>query len=435
MRSLRRLVFGSLALFAAVAVCASGCQADFVPPSEIHGLRVLAVRPEPASGSPGATVHLAMLLADNRAPVVDKEGETHPPKVDIAWLGGCHNPPSRQYYACLPALRRLADPSVPPDPAILAEVRLHAEPTFDEKLPENILSAAPKLPTDSVHFGVSYVFFAVCTGTLALGGASEFPLTCLDDDGKPIGPSGFVIGFTTIYSFDGSENRSPVLSGVTFDRSPVFASSPDAFTGLPVVGAGAGSAGGAGNAGEASGEGGASPNPEASSAGGANNASGGSGGNAATACEELSGGTPDGGVLADGTHLKCCSTDADCAGVSFGHPAVCSANFVCAPLVAACSGSACPGYRVSPALDLASIESASGGDEIIWASYYATLGYFDAPVRLVVDHASGLTHDYSEIWKPPAPDPNVERRTARVWTSLNDQRGGATWGFFDVVVE
>jgi hypothetical protein len=405
----RRLLLGSLAL------SAFACQNDFAPQSEVHGLRVLVVRPEPASGSPGANVHLELVFADSRPP-----GSM--PAVSIAWLGGCHNPPSRQYYACLPALRRLAaDPSLGGDPAALAEVRISSGPgatSFDEKLPDDVLSAAPKLPSDPLHYGVSYVFFAACLGTLSVDGASEFPLTCKNGD-QSVGPSGFVIGFTTIYSYEGAENQNgnPALASVNFDGVPVFASSPDALGALPVV--------------TDMGTGGTSNDGDADGGAGAPNGMNGAPSGVTPPDCTAEGGVTDGAA----TWLKCCHDDADCAGVAFSHGAACSDNHVCAPVIGACGGSACPALRVAPLLEPASMESAWGGNEVVWASYYATLGTFDNPARLVVDRMNGLAENYSAFWKPPPPDSSGARRTARLWTTLNDERGGATWGFFDVVVK
>ena len=409
----RRLLLGSLA-FSVFA-----CQNDFAPPSQIHGLRVLAVRPEPASGSPGANVHLELLFADNRPPDAM-------PSVSFAWLGGCHNPPSRQYYACLPALQRLATPALAGDPAALAEVRLGSGPgatSFDERLPDDILSAAPKVVSDPVHYGVSYVFFAACIGDLSVDGASEFPLTC-KKDGQPVGPSGFVIGFTTIYSFEGAENQNqnPVLASVSFDGVPVFASSPDALSKLPVV-TDVG-AGGEGNDGAQSGAAGAAD------AGDMNGASSASSASSALPLDC----TLAGGIFNGSTWLRCCQSDDDCAGVAFAHGSACSANHVCGPAISACGGSGCPGLRIAPELDPASMQSVSGGNEVVWANYYATLGAFDQPQRLVVDRTNGLADNYAEIWHPPPPDASGAARTARLWTTLNDQHGGATWGFFDVIV-
>ena len=361
-------------LAAVVAVVAlGGCQGDFPPPSELHGLRVLAVRPEPASGSPGATVRLEMLVADAR-PFVDRDDGTRgpPSEVQVAWLGGCHNPPSRQYYACAPALERLAaDPA-----AALASGLLGQGTGYDLVIPEDILSSAPRLASDPVHFGVSYVFFAACTGNLvpAEGAGDKFPFACLNDDGAPIGPSGFVIGFSTVYSYENDLNHSPVLTGLDFDSRTALASSVDPFgdTDVPEL-----------------------PIP-------------------CTAETEA----------------------ADCAGAPFGHPARCSQNGVCAPFISACSGKGCPGLRVSPLLRAASVEGApGGGTEITWAGYYSTLGTWSSDTRLVADRSNGLARDFSSLWTAPPPAAGGARQSARLWVTVNDQRGGATWAFFDVVVE
>jgi hypothetical protein len=71
----------------------------------------------------------------------------------------------------------------------------------------------------------------------------------------------------------------------------------------------------------------------------------------------------------------------------------------------------------------------------MWASYYATRGSFDSETRLMVDRESGLTRDFAGVWQAPAPLSGHARQTTRVWATVNDQRGGATWAFFDVVLE
>ena len=60
-------------------------------PSLVNGLRVLAVRPEPASGAPGETVTLEMLTVDGTPRA---SGEA-PRPIELVWLGGCHNPEGR----------------------------------------------------------------------------------------------------------------------------------------------------------------------------------------------------------------------------------------------------------------------------------------------------------------------------------------------------
>jgi hypothetical protein len=350
------------------ALAAFGCQAKFTPASAVQGLRVLAVRQDPASGSPGATVSLDMLVADNRPSTIADDGTLVAPAVQVAWVAGCHNPPSRQYFACAPALRAVAA-----NPDALTSGLIGTGTHFEVTLPDDILSAAPMLPTDPVHFGVSYVFFAACSGQIVPGGSDGFPFGCVDDAGRAIGPSGFVIGFTTIYSYAGAENQNtnPVLTGLDFDGKPALATSID-------------------------------PLDETTD------------GNSAPVM---------------------CMTDDDCAAVTFSHPARCSANRLCAPLVAKCVTAPCPSYRVTPRYDPASVEEFTGGYEIMWASYYSTFGSFDVSTRLVVDRSSGPTGDYAAFFTATTSDASADPVTSRIWVTLNDQRGGATWAYFDVVME
>jgi hypothetical protein len=355
--------------FAVAALLALGCEPGFAPQSEIHGLRVLAVRPTPASGSPGATVGLDLLLADRRAWSKEDDGTPVAPAVDVKWLAGCHNPPSRQYFACAPVLGELARHPIEAVEAGLVGSGLH----YDLVLPDDILSAAPRLPQDPLHYGVSYVFFAACVGTLEpASGPTEhgFPFECRDDAGALVGPAGRVIGFATIYSYEGAENQNenPVLSGLSFDGAPAPAFGLDAFA-------------------------------------------------------------------AEGTNVaaKPCSRPEDCATGTDERPQSCSEHGVCAPRVEACAGDGCRAYRVLPEVALSG-ETFTGGHEIVWASYYATLGSFGSETRLVVDRVNGPARDIGSGWSPPAPSGDVPR-TSRLWVTVNDQRGGATWAFFDVVVE
>jgi hypothetical protein len=360
---MRRSRLSALVFAGALAAC--GCQPSFTPPSEIHGVRVLAVRQDPASGVPGGSVKLEMLVADERAPSLDAAGaKVAPPPVQIRWLAGCNDPPSRQYYACAPALRALAQAPDLGASGLLGEGR-----EFSVTLPADLLSAAPRLASDPVHYGVAYVFFAACGGNIVMDGRDGFPFGCNDDTGAPVPPSDFVIGFTTIYAYEGAENQNtnPVLDGVDFDG----------VSALPAL---------------------------------------------------------EFDAPADASARTACSTDADCPN-TFSHPAVCSEDGTCAPLVAACAGKKCPAYPVLPRVSPASFQTFTGANEIVWASFYTTLGGFDDDTRLVDDRVNGPTRDPSTVWHAPAPDGSGARRTSRIWVTLNDQRGGVTWGSFDVVVQ
>lgn len=323
----------SLVSLALAVTALAGCEPGFDPPSKIEGLRVLAVRPEPASGSPGVTVRLRMLIAD---------GKTEPAEparpLQVAWLLGCHNPPTRLYFGCLPVLRALAngldDPaSVPP-----GTVALGTEVDFS--IPDDILSAAPRVRTDPVHFGVSYAFFAVCAGQLRPRPdvTDRMPLDCVDPaTGKALGASDFVLGFTTVYSYEGAVNQNPELETVMFDDQVV----------------------------------------------------------------------PD--------------------------PACPPGDETCLPKLPACTlekREKCPAHRVAPTITQASAERLGNLGEILWASYYASAGSFQTPTQLVNDRAVGLVDDYSGTFRAPA-----EPGPVRLWVTVNDQRGGAVWQSFDVLVE
>ena len=203
-----------------------GCSNDFEPASRIDTLRVLAVVPEPASGAPGQTSTLDLVIADGAA---GTEGDGAAPRaLQVAWLAGCHNPPGRQFRACYPLLQALGSRLSPrvtdtPSDALPANT-LGTSSRFELAVPENILSAAPRAATDPVHFGVSFAFFAVCAGELRPRAdvADRVPLDCVDgQSGQLLGRRDFVTGYATLYSYDGVINHDPVLDGIRFGTANV----------------------------------------------------------------------------------------------------------------------------------------------------------------------------------------------------------------------
>lgn len=204
----------------ATGLLLAGCGEGFQPASEVDTLRVLAVRPEPASGSPGETSTLDMLVADG----VNTPGAAEGPRpLEIAWLGGCHNPPTRQYFACFPLLSAIASQLAP---RVLDTQTENAPPgyfgtgpRFDVLVPSDILSAAVRVSGDPIHFGVSYSFFAVCAGELRPRPdiTDRVPLECVDPaTGAALGRRDFVSGFTTLYTYEDAKNDNPILSGIRF---------------------------------------------------------------------------------------------------------------------------------------------------------------------------------------------------------------------------
>jgi len=196
-----------------------GCQAPFPPPSEVKELRVLATRAVPASGSPGATIALELVVADGGG-----TPEAPPPRpLELAWVGGCHNPPTRQFFACYPYLQAVAARAPTRlrdvDPTLLPPGSLAFGERFDFQVPDDILSAAPRVSGDPTHFGVSYVFFAACAGELHPRPElhDRVPLACVDPEtGEELGQADFVTGFTTVFSYEGAVNENPVLESIAF---------------------------------------------------------------------------------------------------------------------------------------------------------------------------------------------------------------------------
>jgi hypothetical protein len=239
-----RTRFGCFAAALALAACGGN---NFPDVSAVQGVRVLGVRSEaplagessvPATGSPGETLTLDMLYLDGRVPITEPGQPSPTTELSLAWLGGCHNPPSRLYYGCAPVLEAIArgiDEGPPEDipPGIFG-----TESPFSVPLPADILASAPVLPTDPIHFGISYVFFGVCAGTLLPrpDRAEGIPLDCVDAGGRALGASDFVVGFTTLYTYEGTKNLNPALLGVRFDGNVVVgAECPEAGACVPSV--------------------------------------------------------------------------------------------------------------------------------------------------------------------------------------------------------
>lgn len=207
-RQLRRLALGALALAAfAGPPAASGCAAGFAPVSQIDGLRVLAVVADHPYAKPGEAVTFTMTYADT----FDRPAPT------IAWIAGCFDPMGDEYYLCYqqlaPVFQSLASGQVP-----AGDVGLGS--TFTLTLPEDVISQRPK-PTSGPYYGIGFVFFAVCAGTLGAAPsegtsvAGSFPIACFDDKGNRLGADSFVPGYTQVYAFaDGRTNENPVVQGI-----------------------------------------------------------------------------------------------------------------------------------------------------------------------------------------------------------------------------
>ena len=198
------------ALPSVLALFLLGCGPDFDPPSELHSLRVLAVQKDKPYAQPGDTVNLQMLWEDASLNV----GRP----VTIAWSAPCFDPPGDLYYLCF-ANKDLFGSSAP----------VLGDSTSVTLLKEIISQRTQPSQSRNAPYGIAYVFFAACAGTLtavAPTSATAFPIGCKDDAGNLLGADDFVAGYTSVYSFDGFSNNNPEISGFEVDGKTIAA---DAF--------------------------------------------------------------------------------------------------------------------------------------------------------------------------------------------------------------
>jgi len=191
-----------------VAACALslvstlGCGPEFDASNELKTLRVLGVKKDKPYALPGEEVALQLLWHD-------AAGRTD---LQSAFIGGCVNPPGDLYYGCFEQYGRLAGSG---------GLSLGDGNTFKVTLPDDIISSrAAEAEPGQPAYGLYIVFFAVCAGTLSLdtaaqaptSGSGGLPIRCLDPDGKPLGSNDFVVGYSSIYSFEEAVNTNPVFA-------------------------------------------------------------------------------------------------------------------------------------------------------------------------------------------------------------------------------
>lgn len=194
----------SALLVSCFALALAGCGAQFDPPSELKTLRVLAVQKDEPYAKPGDTVNLSMLWYDG--------SRKAPRPVQVAWFAGCFDPLGDLYQGCFASFAGF-DPSkneLPPDLTVGSGNR------FTFSMPDNVITRKPP-PADPRQpaYGLAYVFFAACAGTIGpapRGGAQAFPLACRDDSGKLLGGDDFVAGYSAVYAFDKYTNQNPIIA-------------------------------------------------------------------------------------------------------------------------------------------------------------------------------------------------------------------------------
>ncbi|MCA9619100.1 MAG: hypothetical protein KC731_08760 [Myxococcales bacterium] len=207
-------------------VLGPSCVPGFDPISQINTLRIQAVTIDKPYGLPGEEITMRMTVSDGLG---DADG--NPRALQLLWLGGCYNPEGDQFFLCFEQLANKLAPlaqggelpeDVKFDVALASSDGVPDAHEFSFTLPEDIVSSRPP-PSEPPYYGIAYVFFAACAGTLAPasldnpggGAVGDFPLACLDADGNEQGPDSFIIGYTQVYAFDdGRLNANPPLIDV-----------------------------------------------------------------------------------------------------------------------------------------------------------------------------------------------------------------------------
>ena len=334
-----------------------GCGPDFDPPDQLRSLRVLGVQKDVPYAKPGEDVHLQMLWED----ASPKAGRA----IQRTWTAPCFDPDGDLYYGCFSKDRL---PSLLP----LQQGDTAAADTTQFTMLKNFVPSPGAQPQPVIRgagtennapYGVAYVFFAACAGTLTpitTSEASALPFACKDDAGNLLGSDDFVAGYTAIYSYEQFSNKNPVITGFEFNGQPVDPKDVCLGDACPAV---------------------ASAPPPASDA---------------IDCTD-----PE-------QAFRCVPTCSD-DGKSPCH------GYAIKPVVAQADNQ-----------EQDSVSAQQLGRNVteqMWINYYTDGGGFKSPVRLLNDATNGWNDDYGTEFYAPK-DAN---KVMRVWALVHDNRGGVAW--------
>lgn len=373
-----RLPQSVIALSVTAGALSLGCAAEFDPASEVQGLRVLAVRKSAPYAPPGTAVELQMLWHDA---VPDR------PPPQIAWLASCQNPPADLFEICFTTLAALSG-GQEPTPEVTAELlaslagrfslpdpsQQRANDRFSFTTSRDIISQRP-VPKDpgSVPYGLDYVLFAACAGTLELRNGGDFPLICYSNlDGEPgfgegdveLSSADFVVGYTAVFAYEELQNQNPLVHGVQWGALELLPETVPTLAGEPA------------------------------------------------ADQPL-------------------TLDDLCIGAACQPPPPMQAADVCpAALTVPTCTDGCEEIRLLPLIDPASAEldAAAAGQgsnnlqEQMWVNFYASHGQISDEVRLLNDAVLGWSSDPSTDYEP-----GDEPAVAYLWAVAHDNRGGSEW--------
>jgi hypothetical protein len=382
--------------FAALALMVACNDVSWPKKRSVRSLRVLAVQAEPASVTPGQSSQLSLLLADGiDSPDngIDDADAAVNSDIDVAWFGACDNPPRNdpskcfsQYATWLDQISPvLADHSLSSPSAVFQVAR-----TFQYHAPTNILQNEVTVGSETIRYGNSYVYFAVCAGKLvpAAGLTDQLPVQCRDRVSNALlDQSRFIVGVTTLYAYDKILNHNPL------------------FTVPP-------------------------------------NCSGQTMAQCATQPPQFASAVPYAG--------KACSVDSDCSASpaegGVAPTSACATDGICAPLKPTCNKKvpgSCDPYGIGVELAASSfLLTGSDGTLIsnplksLWIDcYYSAGAWIDDPDHALeapfatdpdlfahVDTSSMMT-GCGGGWQAPS----QETDQARVWVIIRDDRGGIAW--------
>jgi hypothetical protein len=224
-------------------------------------------------------------------------------------------------------------------------------------------SRDPKQPP----YGLAFVFFAACAGTLKQVTPTEdspLPIACTDANGAFLGADDFVAGYTQIYVFDDYTNANPVLADANGKGHMTFRG--QTFEADCINGA----------------------------------------------CVGLADPVED-PCITDPNGVRCVPTCADDGDIQ-----KCTKHDFQPALD--------PSLPANHEPDsIAALAYGRAYGEEMWIDYYADRGNFDPPLKLFSDAQSGFNPKYaSHFLAPKDPGP------VRVWVVLHDNRGGVAWEGF-----
>ena len=213
------IVARSASAFVVAFACALvGCSGNSDQVSEVHTLRVLAVRAESPFAKPGATTQLNMLAFDGSPRAKRADGSMR--TTSTLWIGGCTNPAGDSFTACMPYLHEVVA-QIGDDNLAQGAVPANAPPgiigwgqTFEAYIASDTITSRPVASGVVYPYGVQMVFFAYCGGSFRRisSDPSQFPLGCFDaETGEELGRDDFEFGFYPLFSYESVENQNPVL--------------------------------------------------------------------------------------------------------------------------------------------------------------------------------------------------------------------------------